>query len=200
MRRLLGIRAPIISLVKRPATRILFYVKKEENGVIGDEEKFDEVFPLAEEDKELEAVFKSAEEEGGLPEKVKNAIKGALRILSKWKGDFPPEVNKAVAVLARAVGYGEGSPPPEEKGKKGTELAEKTALGRMEKLVGSLQSSVEKLSAEVTKMGEKEKKEGDEKGGKEDKTVEVNLGEIVEAVKEAVTSIVGEVTGKHGSN
>lgn len=50
-----------------------------------------------------EEEFEKAEK---LSDKVLNALKGALNILNKYKGDFPDELKKAVGVLAKYAGYG----------------------------------------------------------------------------------------------
>jgi hypothetical protein len=100
---LIAIRPSILSLVRNPANRKWFYVKKEE-GMDEFEKEIREAFPL---DDEVESTFTDCEKASEVSDDAKEAIKNALRVLSKWVDDLPSEVKKAVAVLARAAGYGE---------------------------------------------------------------------------------------------
>lgn len=64
---------------------------------------FDEEVSFAPEEFELE----KAEE---LSDKALNAIKGALKLISKYKADFPDDLKGAVGVLAKYASYGYGYP------------------------------------------------------------------------------------------
>jgi hypothetical protein len=63
---------------------------------------FDEEVSFAPEEFELE--------KAELSDKALNAIKGALKLVSKYKADFPDDLKGAVGVLAKYASYGYGYP------------------------------------------------------------------------------------------
>jgi len=63
---------------------------------------FDEEVSFAPEEFELE--------KAELSDKALNAIKGALKLISKYKADFPDDLKGAVGVLAKYASYGYGYP------------------------------------------------------------------------------------------
>lgn len=187
--------------MRDPATRLLFYVKKEESKV----NEYAEVFPLEDgaEKTALESVLAGKSE---MTDQARTAIKGSLETLSKWKADFPNEVNTAVAVLAKAVGYGDDYGPTKKsdekmsdedtKKKDEEEKAAKDLVAAIRTAMSALQSAVAKLPG--SDEGEEDEKPEDEEGGESDKKGDkegFTVEDLVNASGEALKAVVKEVTG-----
>lgn len=88
-----------------------------------------------------------------LDEKVVSALKGALNILNKYKGDFPEELKKAVGVLAKHAGY--GYPAKKDLEKAGAKLS-KSTLEKIQSAVKALKALNDLLPEESQLKIEKE--------------------------------------------
>ena len=147
-----------------------------------------------------EEEFEKAEK---LSDKVLNALKGAMNILNKYKGDFPDELKKAVAVLAKYAGYGY---PAKKVEKAGAKLSKSTieqikkvieALGKLiepdkvKKEAGDENEEVKKELGEIKKALEKLEKK-DEKGKKDELEDLKKRLETVEKAKGIKKSIDGD--------
>ncbi len=121
--KLIDINIDEISLVDFAANRKKFLIIKNMNtrtpfamqdgsGIIGERNKvmkelrklFKDYFGDEFEKEEFEK-FEKAE----LKSDILNAIKGALKLVVKYKGDFPDDLKKAVGVLAKYASYGYGT-------------------------------------------------------------------------------------------
>ena len=116
-----------------------------------------------------------------LDEKVVGALKGALNILNKYKGDFPDELKKAVGVLAKHAGYGSSAQKSKEpyKLEEVLEVLEKAHLEKAgAKLSKSTRQQIQKALDALKKLLEL-----DEKKGEGDGELKKELGEIKESIK-----------------
>jgi hypothetical protein len=137
-------------------------------------------------EEELEAAFKAADK-AEMNEKVKAAIKGALRLLSKWKDDLPDDVKKAVGVLARACIYGDqyGYPAKKEDVPKNVIKSIKAAVERLAAAVAKLPGEKEDVTVTTPCPEEKTKGEDDDETGiSEEELVEAIGGALSDAIEE----------------
>ena len=141
-------------------------------------------------DEELQEALKA-----GDSEKVKEAIKKALAILSKWREDLPDDVKKAVSVLARAAGYGDQYGYPSEPAKK--EDIPKAVIRRIVVRYKELGEAISKIEAKLAKKGEEEEEIEEKKEEKTEKSdiVEFDADDILKAIAEATQEVVKEVVG-----
>ena len=117
-----------------------------------------------------------------LDEKVVNALKGALNILNKYKGDFPDELKKAVGVLAKHAGYGSSAQKSKEpyKLEEVLEVLEKAHLEKAgAKLSKSTRQQIQKAIDALKKLLEL-----DEKKGEGDGELKKELGEIKKTLED----------------
>lgn len=127
-----------------------------------------------------------------LSDEAVKAIKDALKLVNKYKADFPDDLSKAVAVLVRYAGYGYGYPAKEgsaesnEDGnnndegvfdKSGKKLSKET----LKKLVDALKA-IQSVLPEDTKV---------KKSATEEPTKDDALKEIKEAIEKMATSTQG---------
>jgi len=116
-----------------------------------------------------------------LDEKVVNALKGALNILNKYKGDFPDELKKAVGILAKHAGYGNSAQKSKEpyKLEEVLEVLEKTHLEKAgAKLSKNTREQIQKAIDALKKL-----LDADLKKGEGDGELKKELEEIKESIK-----------------
>lgn len=156
---------------------------------------------------DVEIDFEKAEE---LSDKALNAIKGALKLVNKYKTDFPDDLKKAVGVLAKYAGYGYGYPAKKQDVEKSGAKFSKDTLEKLKKAIEALEalkgvppelkgetqkSNAEKQIEKLTKsIEELENKKDDESKVKLAKT----LDELTERLKvvEKGTGIKKSVEGQ----
>lgn len=101
---------------------------------------FDEEVSFAPEEFELE--------KAELSDKALNAIKGALKLVNKYKADFPDDLKGAVGVLAKYASYGYGYPAKKkgevkkEEDKKEDKDVEKSGKALSKDTVGKVKSVI----------------------------------------------------------
>lgn len=105
---------------------------------------FDEEVSFAPEEFELE--------KAELSDKALNAIKGALKLISKYKADFPDDLKGAVGVLAKYASYGYGYPAKkkeeDEKGdKEGDKDVEKSGKALSKDTVGKIKNVIKAINS-----------------------------------------------------
>jgi len=99
-----------------------------------------------------------------LSDKTLDAVKGALKLVNKYKADFPDDLKKAVGTLAKYAGYGYGYPAKKEKVSKAepdsgqpNEPTSKTSdPSEIQKSIEELTKSIEKLEQEKNQQAQKE--------------------------------------------
>jgi len=142
---------------------------------IGEHKMDDEIVELLKsyfEEEDLEIDFEKAEK---LSDKAISAIKGALKLVNKYKADFPDDLKKAVGTLAKYAGYGYGYPAKTEKGevaKAGAKFSKDT-LDKLRKAVEALNA----LKAILPDVGEETKKS-------ETSEVEKSIEKIAKSIEE----------------
>ena len=104
---------------------------------------FDEEVSFAPEEFELE--------KAELSDKALNAIKGALKLISKYKADFPDDLKGAVGVLAKYASYGYGYPAKkkeeDKKGdKEGDKDVEKSGKALSKDTVGKIKNVIKAIN------------------------------------------------------
>ena len=106
---------------------------------------FDEEVSFAPEEFELE--------KAELSDKALNAIKGALKLISKYKADFPDDLKGAVGVLAKYASYGYGYPAKkkaevkkEEDKKEGDKDVEKSGKALSKDTVGKIKNVIKAIN------------------------------------------------------
>ncbi|MBW1723696.1 MAG: hypothetical protein JRJ78_16820 [Deltaproteobacteria bacterium] len=131
-----------------------------------------------------------------LSDKALNAVKGALKLVNKYKADFPDDLKKAVGTLAKYAGYGYGYPAKKEEVSKAepepgqpNEPTSKTAdPSEIQKSIEELTKSIEKLEQEKNQQAQEEVS----------KTLE-SLSKRLEAVEKG-TGIKKSVEGQDDDN
>jgi len=151
-----------------------------------------------------------------LSDKAVDAIKEALKLVNKYKGDFPDDLTKAVGTLAKYAGYGYGYPAKKEKedvSKSGAKFSKDT-LDKLAKAVEALEAlksvlpklkeetqksdvekTVEKLNKSIEELEKKNKAEADEGLAKTLKELTNRLETV-----EKGTGIKKSVTSQDGNN
>jgi len=136
-----------VSLVDSPANKRKYLMIKNESGTAGDIDVDGE--KIDEDNKDVKV------EKAGVSEDVQNAIKGALKILDKYKDDLPDNVKSALNALANVVGY--GYPAPKE-GKKNSDEEgygyKKPAKKDIEGLLDEIQKQRDDYRKELAKAQE----------------------------------------------
>jgi len=129
--------------------------------------------------------FKKAEK---LSDKALNAIKGALKLISKYKEDFPDDLKKAIGVLAKYAGYGYGYGYPAKK--EGIEkVGAKLSKSTIEKIISVIKALNDLLPEENQVKVRKEAMTKDENYKEEIEKIKKNLeqlevlGELEERIK-----------------
>jgi len=124
-----------------------------------------------------------------LDEKVIGALKGALNILNKYKGDFPDELKKAVGVLAKHAGYGATQKSKEPyKLEEILEVLEKAHLEKAgAKLSKSTRQQIQKAIDALTKLLELDKKNTEGNG---------ELKKELEEIKDSMKKLAGKLGEK----
>ena len=91
-------------------------------------------------------------EKAELSDKALNAIKGALKLISKYKGDFPDDLKGAVGVLAKYASYGYGYPAKKKEevkkeDKEGDKDVEKSGKALSKDTVGKIKNVVKAINS-----------------------------------------------------
>jgi len=142
MKRLSDIDLEEVSLVDIPAIKRKFLIVKQED--------------------KLEDLTIEAEVEKKLSDKAANAVKGALKMLDAYKGEFTGKLKSAVEALAEAAGY--GYPEGEYAKPKEKESAEKSGRRISKETKEKIQAIIKELSelvAEAEDVLEVKKNEPD---------------------------------------
>lgn len=195
------IRPIEISLVNVPANLRRFYLLKE-----GDEmEELKEMIEKWIGDGKDGLSDRQIEVLKALSDKAQAAVKGALKLLAKYKEEFPQDVKNAIGVLAKSVGYGYPSPKEEKKEpekeeevKKAGAKFSKITLSQLKSLADSLQKASDAigklLSTSVKKdqRGEEEEEDGKEKKEEKIYTEKEALKMIGDGIKEGIEKALGE--------
>ncbi len=133
-----------------------------------------------------EEEFKKTEKK--LDEKVVNALKGALNILNKYKGDFPDELKKAVGVLAKHAGFGTAQKSKEPyKLEEVLEVLEKAHLEKTgAKLSKNTREQIQKAIDALKKLLEQDlkKEDGDPEIKEELKEIKDSMKKLAEKLGE----------------
>jgi len=115
--------------------------------------------------------FEKAEK---LSDKALNAIKGALKLVNKYKADFPDDLKKVVGVLAKYAGYGYGYPAKKEDVEKAGAKFSKETLEKLKKAIEALEA----LKAVLPEL-----KEQTEKSGTENSDIKKSIEEITKKIE-----------------
>ncbi len=224
-RELRNIKPKELSFVDAPANRKQFlFFKKEKSDekshadskvnrlTKGDYLMNKELRELIEEyfgDKFVAEEFEKAEK---LSDKALNAIRGALKLINKYKADLPDDLKKAVGILAKYAGYGYGYPAKKEDVEKSGAKFSKDTLEKLKKAIESLEalktvlpelkeetqkSKVEKSIEELAKsIGALENKKTEEAESELTKTL-AELTKRLETVEKG-TGVKKSVDGQDG--
>lgn len=156
--------------MKTPATRRTFlFFKSARGGHETGEEQEKEVKIMDKELKELLEAFldkeineeEDIEKAGKLTAKVINAIKGALRILNKYKDALPDDAKSAVDTLAKLATTKYPYPKPYKKGEEDDleKAGKKLSKATIEKLLAVRKLIDDLLPENIKKMAEEEDKD-----------------------------------------
>jgi hypothetical protein len=217
-RELRDIKLREVSFVKNPANRRTFLFFKSAHGeheTVDEEQEGEKIM-----DKELKELLEEflgekieddsdIEKAGKLTEKVVNAIKGALKILNKYKDALPDDAKEAVDTLAKYATTKYPYPKPYQKDQGSEEDLEKSgkklSKATLEKLLAIRKLIDELLPDDVKKMAEEVDKDelgfemlqkmydklftepdkDDEKEDKDDK----GTGDLIKALKQIDTRL-----------
>ena len=184
-----------IALARKPATRILFYVTKEEKAMSDRKALFtDEVRTLLSafklENKEVESAMKEMGDE------ARQAFVASLKTLQKWNSEFPPEAQAALGVLAHVTSDGAPIEVPLAKVEEPKEpdvlpVGDSTPAdnSKIEGIVTSLEGIVDSFSKLLTK-----EKTVENTPAPKGVPQEISAKEIIEAVGVALEQAVKELT------
>jgi len=143
-----------------------------------------------------EGIEIDVEKKEELPDKALNAVKGALKLVNKYKADFPDDLKKAVGTLAKYAGYGYGYPArKEEVSKAEPEPGQPNGLASKTSDPSEIEKSIEELTKSIEKLEQEKNQQAQEEVSK---TLE-SLSKRLEAVEKG-TGIKKSVEGQDDDN
>jgi len=126
--------------------------------------------------------FEKAEEPS---EKVIEVIKGALKLVNEYKGDFPDDLAKAVGTLGKYASYGYGYPvqKSDDKKEEGKVKVEKAGAKLSKTTMEAIRKVIDSLSKLVEPVQKVEKDSGDDDDAKGE------LGEIKKGLETLIEKL-----------
>jgi len=187
-RSLKDIETTEISFVDKPAIKKKFLFFKQEKSagksqagsktkqkkITGDKKMNEELIKLLKDYLGDEFDAEEFEKAEKLSDKALNAIKGALKLVNKYKADFPDDLKKAVGVLAKYAGYGYGYPAKKDDVEKAGAKFSKDTLEKLKKAIEAL---------EALKAALPELKEQTEKSSTENSDIKKSIEEITKKIE-----------------
>ncbi|MBW1939376.1 MAG: hypothetical protein JRI67_11560 [Deltaproteobacteria bacterium] len=183
-RKLMDIEMTEVSFVDEPANKrkFLFFKAQDSKGdIVMDNELLELMKAYFGDDAKLD--FEKAEE---ISDKALKAIKDALKLINKYRADFPDDLKKAVGVLAKYAGYGYGYPAAkgDEEDKSDIEKAgakfSKDTLEKLKKAVEALDA----LKAILPDIKEETKKSKEDSESPESSEAEEVLAKLAKSLEE----------------